>query len=250
MGMAMALAVCTTSDRILIVAGYESGHAIVWCFPLSKAIQASNPTKPPLYKDGWTQIYQSQAHKQPILSLAIAIDKSHFITTSADAVVAKHPLIGLLASGADTVQIPTKTVQTKHSGQQGVSMRNDGKIFATAGWDAKVRLYSGKSMREVAVLKWHKDGCYATSFSKVSTNSTAGPERGTSIAASEAPANEIIAAGQHSTDGAAIGYSEGKDVALRGGTALLDARRTAKAVNTHWLAVGAKDGRVSLWDVF
>ncbi|KAH6698929.1 WD repeat-containing protein, partial [Verticillium dahliae] len=56
---------------------------------------------------------------------------------------------------------------TKHSGQQSLRFRDDGRVFATGGWDAMVRVYSGKTMKEVAVLKWHEVGCYAVAFAGV-----------------------------------------------------------------------------------
>ena len=46
-------------------------------------------------------------------------------------------------------------------------MRSDGNIFATAGWDSRVRIYSTKTMKEVACLKWHKKGVYATVFAEI-----------------------------------------------------------------------------------
>ncbi|KIW36180.1 ASTRA-associated protein 1 [Exophiala oligosperma] len=55
----------------------------------------------------------------------------------------------------------SSSIKTKHAGQQGLSSRSDGKIFATAGWDARVRVYSTRTMRELAVLQWHQQGCYA-----------------------------------------------------------------------------------------
>ncbi|GME27423.1 wd40 repeat-like protein [Neofusicoccum parvum] len=62
---------------------------------------------------------------------------------------------------------PVKATHTKHSGQQSVTVRSDGRILATAGWDGRVRVYSARSVREVAVLAWHKEGCYAVAFADV-----------------------------------------------------------------------------------
>jgi hypothetical protein len=46
-------------------------------------------------------------------------------------------------------------------------VRSDSKIFAAAGWDARIRVYSAKTMRELAVLKWQKGGCYAVAFATI-----------------------------------------------------------------------------------
>jgi WD40 repeat protein len=119
---------------------------------------------------------------------------------------------------------PLKTVQTKHSGQQGLNIRNDGKIFATAGWDSKVRVYSVKSLKELAVLKWHNEGCFAVAFAAVSDDAEASscrnePGSGTSLTKS-------------------ISAMTVKD------------QRLWKAKTAHWIAVGSKDGKVSLWDIY
>lgn len=133
----------------------------------------------------------------------------YFLTSSADAVIAKHP-IPLPASTASAPD-PVKVVNTKHSGQQSISVRSDGKIFATAGWDTRIRVYSTKTMKELAVLKWHREGCYAVAFGQVLEQE-----------ASEA-------------DGVMITAKE---------------RRREKAKTMHWVAGGAKDGKVSLWEVY
>ena len=84
-------------------------------------------------------------------------------------------------------------------------------IFATAGWDGKIRIYDTKRLRELAVLKWHKEGCYAVDFGLV---------------------------------GQAVSMQNGGDENTV--SALREERERAR----HWVAAGSKDGKVSLWDVF
>lgn len=211
-GMVMALSILADSTRIQIAAGYESGHTMVF-------IQ-NDPAA------SFQKLYSAQSHKQPILSLSISPSKDHYLTTSADAIVSKHPL----PSGKsiwNTDLKPIKISQTKHFGQQGLQYRSDGRIFATAGWDAHVRVYSGKTMKELAVLKWHKVGCYATAFAAVEPpviNQTAAPMDGN---------GESTAVTQQNST-----------------TTSVQQRREDKARTTHWLAAGAKDGKVSLWDIY
>lgn len=133
----------------------------------------------------------------------------YFLTSSADAFIAKHPL-PLSASTASALE-SVKVVNTKHSGQQSISMRSDGKIFATAGWDTRIRVYSAKTMKELAVLKWHREGCYAVAFGRVLEQE--GSEK----------------------DGVVVTAEE---------------RRREKAKAVHWVAGGAKDGKVSLWEIY
>lgn len=211
-GMVMALSILADSTRIQVAAGYESGHTMVFV--------QNEPAA------SFQKLYSAQPHKQPILSISIAPSKDHYLTSSADAIVSKHPF----PSGTsiwNTDLKPIKVSQTKHSGQQGLQYRSDGKVFATAGWDAHVRVYSGKTLKELAVLKWHKVGCYATAFATVEppvTNQAPAPDGGNSDSTAITQQNSTITAVQQ--------------------------RRDDKARSMHWLAAGAKDGKVSLWDIY
>ncbi|KAI5817891.1 WD40-repeat-containing domain protein [Pyronema omphalodes] len=185
-GMAMALAMSYINDAMTLVAGYESGHVVVLRL-----------------RDGkWEETYLAQSHTQPVLSLAFAPDATHFLTTSADSLVVRHPV------GEGEV----KKLDTRHAGLQGVAIRSDGKLFATAGWDGRFRVFSTKGkMKELAVLKWHTDGCYAVGFA------------------------EILAEGE----------TQGETT-----LATVEEARVKRETGRHWIAGGAKDGRVSLWDLF
>ncbi|KAF3766885.1 hypothetical protein M406DRAFT_69063 [Cryphonectria parasitica EP155] len=276
-GMVMALALTWVSNRLTLVIGYEDGMAIV------------AELKEDGGHDSWDVVYRSQCHKQPILSLDVAPSLEYFLTSSADATIAKHPLltpqpkiIGLIQDGnieaspednrklittphsgtnakapgqsqpisllsaALASQPPVQTpraaakpevqtqplqvVDTKHSGQQGLSIRSDGRIFATAGWDSKVRVYSAKTMREVAVLKWHPVGCFAAAFAEVTTNDPSD--------------NKVAESRSHDEN-----LSE-KSLVPKVLEKSVKDRRVNQARTAHWLAAGSKDGKVSLWDVF
>lgn len=266
-GMAMALALVWLADVLTLVAGYENGLAIV----------------AQLDHDGsWNVQYRSQCHSQPILSLDVAPTLEYFVTSGADAIIAKHPLMprttpvagliedspgttksefetrassddtkgkehqdkpssalsaALAGQSAETVpntakkrRIQTdaiKIVNTKHSGQQSVQLRSDGRVFATAGWDSKVRVYSAKTMREVAVLKWHSVGCFTVAFSTLDIAVLDGVQ---TISSGEAePEQRLLPKMMEMTV---------KD------------RRVHQAKAAHWLAAGSKDGKISLWDIF
>lgn len=193
--MAVSLHHPQTATSPLVAAGYESGHIALW---------RHNPST-----SKWETIYLHKSHSQPVLSLDIAPSMGCFFSSSADAIVARHPLV--------ESETETKVVQTKHAGQQSLSVRGDGKIFATAGWDGRVRVYATKGVKELAVLKWHKEGCYATAFAEVLDSETKDVESG-GVAAER----ELTVAQQ----------------------------RAFKSRSTHWLAAGSKDGKVSLWDIY
>jgi WD40 repeat protein len=212
-GMVMALFLLfhPLTTHLTVIAGYESGHTSVSCLTTS-----------------WQTLYTANPHTQPILSLDVEPGKEFYFTSSADAVVAKHPIPVSNDDVIGTVEsMPLKVVKTKHSGQQGLEVRNDGKIFATAGWDGRVRVYGAKRMKELAVLKWHKDGCYAVAFADVELENEGRGE-----------------------EGEAEGAGEGKELASRVGMVTAREERDRKAKATHWLAAGSKDGKISLWDIY
>lgn len=113
-GMVMALCIFTTStNKVAVVAGYESGRTYVYAQIATVGC--------------WEARYTCCPHSQPILSMDVDLSLGVYFTSGADAVVAKHPL-SLEVQGGGAV----KEVQTKHAGQQGLSVRSDGKVFATA----------------------------------------------------------------------------------------------------------------------
>lgn len=285
-GMVMALSILylpssTTASqpsqppRLTLITGYESGHT---------SIMQVQPTL------GWTPLYLAHPSKQPILSLSVdpSPEKAYYLTSGADAVIAKHPLSSLsptlpsqsatssltspnpptrgtthLPSTAPSkphsllsaalkssssppssqpqphpkISIPTlhtaplKLTNTHHSGQQSIALRLDGKIFATAGWDGRARVYSAKTLKEVAVLKWHKEGVYAVGFADVLEDNKEGGER------DEGKGGE----GEE---------GEGQEITRKTGALTVAQKRIKEATRTHWIAVGGKDGKVSLWDIY
>jgi WD40 repeat protein len=208
MVMAVAIFHHLVTANLTVIAGYESGHTTISQFTSSQS---------------WEVLYTTQPHTQPILSLDVFPTEAFYLTSSADAIIAKHPIPDSEEVATTVKHMPSKSVSTKHSGQQGLRIRSDGKIFATAGWDSKVRVYSVEGMKELAVLKWHKEGCYSLDFAHVDENSAQ---------------NEIVA------------ESGIQVLARREGTLTLKEERLRKAQTAHWLAAGSKDGKVSLWDIY
>jgi WD40 repeat protein len=233
-GMLMAVNLFVTASGDLYVASaYEDGHVMVYCHrgALKSAVfERENIINNPLK---WERLYVCRPHTQPVLSIDVAPSLAYFISSSADALVIKHPIPsasspGYIPTAGYKEESPLKIANTRHSGQQGLRIRSDGKLFATAGWDSRIRVYSSKTMKELAVLKWHKDGCYAVTFGDASLGSSSNP--GPDI---QNEKKESVAAEQ-------------RDYSL----ATVHQQRNLKVQQTHWLAAGSKDGKISLWDIY
>ncbi|OOQ83217.1 ASTRA-associated protein 1 [Penicillium brasilianum] len=241
-GMLMAVSIfISPSGDIFVASAFEDGHVMVFTHkgPLNPAsFELSNINSNP-WK--WNKIYASRPHNQPVLSLDVSPSHDYFISSSADALLIKHPIpstgsVGFIPTGKYTEDKALKTVNTKHSGQQGLRIRSDGKIFATAGWDSRVRVYSGKTMKELAVLKWHKDGCYAVAFGEVDP-----PDSQSTSQIVEAERSN----GQESTQ-----EETSQEGVPKRSIAAVHLQRFQKIQRTHWLVAGSKDGKISLWDIY
>lgn len=160
----------------------------------------------------WTRTHCATLHSQPVLSVDTSPQLEVYYSSGTDAILARHRI--------DTAgNVTTDTANTKHSGQQSLRVRSDGRILATAGWDGRIRVYSTSDLQLLAVLKWHKQGCYALAFAHIDPPPE--PESGnitTTSMTSQSPS--------------------------------VRRSRSAQETTTHWLAAGSKDGKVSLWDIY
>ncbi|KAA8909563.1 WD40-repeat-containing domain protein [Sphaerosporella brunnea] len=208
-GMAMALSLRWVKGVLTLIAGYESGHVSIFS-----------------YRSGtWTEVHSSKPHTQPVLGLAAAPGNEWFLTTSADSLIVRH---SLGQEGMDLVR------DTKHAGLQGLAVRGDAKIFAMAGWDGKYRVWSAGKMKELAVLKWHRVGCYAVAFAEI-LDAVAGSEISqTEALVTNGDAGEVVRSGYEGALGALT----------------VEQARIRRETSKHWLAGGAKDGKVSLWEIY
>ncbi|KAE8146816.1 WD40-repeat-containing domain protein [Aspergillus avenaceus] len=230
-GMVMAVNLFfSTSGEMHVASAYEDGHVMVFA-RRGRLTAQSIPENPKNWK--WEKLYSCRPHSQPVLSLDVNPTAGYFISSSADAALVKHPIPGLGPGSvhARPEEDPLKTINTKHAGQQGLRVRSDGKIFATAGWDSRIRVYSCKTMKELAVLKWHKEGCYSVAFADVCVtfeDATLNPQKnGTNI-----------------DEGQLTKHVEEPSLAT------VHRQRNQKVQKTHWLAAGSKDGKISLWDIY
>ncbi|KAI0889520.1 WD40 repeat-like protein [Annulohypoxylon maeteangense] len=261
-GMAMSLRLFRLNECLTLVAAYESGLAVL--AQLGRG-------------ETWDILYRAQVHSQPVLSLDVDPRKRFFLTSGADSVIAKHPIPtaaiptkesqGIGQTNGETAALPLepksaipprqarqrietqplKTINTKHSGQQSLRIRSDGKIFATAGWDSKIRVYSTKTMSELAVLKWHEVGCYAVAFAILADTQPLDSLKSNLQNEETEENSENGVANSHILDNRA---STRMSTSPKPGQLSVKDRRMKMAKGAHWLAAGSKDGKISLWDIY
>ncbi|EHK24361.1 uncharacterized protein TRIVIDRAFT_145760 [Trichoderma virens Gv29-8] len=234
-GMAMSLSLFHHHGCLTLAAAFENGFVSVHR----------------LGSDGsWTMTYRSQAHTQPILSIDVHPNREYFFTSAADALIAKHP-IPISQQELKEWEHPLKVINTKHSGQQNLKVRSDGKLFATAGWDSKIRIYSAKTLKELAVLSWHKVGAYAVAFATVDDASpSSNPPEIAKPTPSEQPTESIVKEATGASPQTSSNNAQEATSLIKGPGMSVKDRRLQLAKTAHWIAAGAKDGKVSLWDIY
>lgn len=106
--------------------------------------------------------------------------------------------------------------KTGHSGLQSVQIRSDGKILGLIGWDNMIRIFQLSSFKPLAVFKSSSQlGASCVAFSPIYADAS---ESSTAVTA---PRSSSLASMRHQ-----------------------------KVVNTHWVAVGGKDGRIGLFEIY
>ncbi|KAI8344369.1 WD40-repeat-containing domain protein [Chlamydoabsidia padenii] len=126
---------------VRLLVGYESGHVVLWqCHLESKDINL---------------LWQAHLHDKPVLCLKGTFDGGYALCGSVDDQIVKLDL--------ENGQI-IKKIKAKKPGTASVAIRNDNKIWATGGYDGRIRVYSVKTMNPLAILACHRDSVYCVDF--------------------------------------------------------------------------------------
>ncbi|CAG8644989.1 7798_t:CDS:10, partial [Funneliformis mosseae] len=147
----------TNKSEYLILSAYENGGVILWSFSSDKS--NDDDVNEELFSE---RLWSVKQHKETVLALDVSKNRKFAISTAGDKKIVKYnfnenfekePLIN--------------SITIKSAGIADIKIRSDSKIFATAGWDSKIRVFSSKTMKPLAILSYHKESVYSLAFAHV-----------------------------------------------------------------------------------
>ncbi|KAI9288997.1 WD40-repeat-containing domain protein [Umbelopsis sp. AD052] len=134
---AMCLSMFERGTHVHLLAGYESGRLVLRIISGDKT----------------DTIWATQAHTAPVLSASVLSDL--VFSGCSDGLIVRAKL-----------EDPTDHRITNQSkrGLEQICIRSDAKIIATAGWDSRIRIFSAKTLKPLAVLTYHRESVYSVAF--------------------------------------------------------------------------------------
>ncbi|KAF9951773.1 ASTRA complex subunit [Mortierella alpina] len=237
-----------TSALLHMVVGYEDGSVMLYQENSlsSKSGLRSSGAKA---KRSMDVVWTVKCHREPVLGLDLSSDVRFAVSIGSDNALVKYNLFGAQQGVPEFTQVALKS-----NGVSEIKVRNDNKILALAGWDGRIRVFSAKTLKPLAVLKHHREGLYCLDTAQMQdVGGTSVPEAGSSSTANrdEDEDNERqaeksrelqdVTAEEESESGSESEDDSDEEVALA------DRRWWSKR---HWIAAGGKESRISLWEIY
>ncbi|KAF9576339.1 Guanine nucleotide binding protein (G protein), beta polypeptide 1-like [Mortierella alpina] len=236
------------SALLHMIVGYEDGSVVLYQENLLRSTNGrklSGAKSKRIMDVVWTV----KCHREPVLGVDLSSDMRFAVSVGSDNALIKYNLFGAQQGVPEFKQVPLKT-----NGIAEVKVRNDNRILALAGWDGRLRIFSARTLKPLAVLQHHREGLYcldlahiheAGGVSVTDTGSTANinndetQDDAGKHKESTQPQDIVSEDGSESESGSEDDSDEEAAVA--------DRRLWSKR---HWIAAGGKENRISLWEIY
>ena len=140
-GMCMAISVVRNEEGpSQILAGYENGSISLW----------DTAT--------WKEISTLKCHDDSVM----AMDYNGIINKGFSVTALKTIVQWEIKNEKDLQQLNEKSIT--NPGVSCLSVRKDGKLFITGGWDSQARLFGCKKLKPLAVLSYHSASIQSAIF--------------------------------------------------------------------------------------
>ncbi|KAF9926539.1 ASTRA complex subunit [Linnemannia zychae] len=264
-------------ERLHMLVGYEDGSVTLFQDSnVSSTTTMDDITGSTTRKSKRTMevIWSMKCHREPVLAVDVSSKAEFAISCGSDNVLVKYNLYSSVQGTPETMKVVLKA-----NGMADGKIRSDQKLIALAGWDGRIRLFSAKTLKPLAVLKYHREGLYCLGFAVIkeqereeapssqltsSDDKSAAALMTSDLAGSTAPAKDstadAISKGENDKGTRDSSQSNDGDVGMSSGEsssesedesaledAIADRQRWS---NRHWIAVGGKEQRISLWDIY
>ncbi|KAG0048535.1 Guanine nucleotide binding protein (G protein), beta polypeptide 1-like [Gryganskiella cystojenkinii] len=248
-------------QQLHMMIGYECGTVALFREEtLSAAVPVTLDSKG-APKRKMEVVWSIQCHQEPVVSLDVSKDLRYGISCGADNTLVKY----MLSSPLQGVPETTKVSLRSSGGRGELRIRSDNKIVAVAGWDGNIRIFAFKSLKPLAVLKYHREALNGLALAEIKTEEvmTGDEKEKNSTAASENSFNE-------EADQKLEQVVEAKDVEDDANEKENDEQEEKehesdseedsdheeilasqeKWYRRHWIAAAGKEHRISLWEIY
>ena len=136
-----------SDDGLALLAAYEDGSVALW-----RNESGTSPT--------WREAWRIKHHIETVLSLSVDAREKFAVSTGADDFLVRYQL-----DVQSTEQATGRVKSSTNGGRASGAIRSDGRIFATGGWDGRIRCHGCESLEQLAVLDFFKDTVQSIAFS-------------------------------------------------------------------------------------
>lgn len=141
LGHLFCLQIIMVNGHMYLLGGYESGDFLTWDLRCGKVINSVKFDECPM-----------------------AID--YELHTNRGIYGGPSDKLGIISYDRNTMQLKKiGEIPLKNAGVNCINIRGDHKVFSTGGWDGRIRIFSWKSLRPLAVLTDHKAAIMDISYS-------------------------------------------------------------------------------------